>query len=79
MDAELIDADHEQRVPAQRHLEQVLAACAPHAEVLGCTDQLALCEELADQTGAERQIELARGPARLPGLVATLADDFATV
>jgi glutamate---cysteine ligase / carboxylate-amine ligase len=77
MDAELIDADHEQRIPVKEHLENVLAACAPHAEALGCTDQLALCQELSAQTGAERQIELARGPTRLPGLVATLAGEFA--
>jgi carboxylate-amine ligase len=79
MDAELIDADREERVPVKAHLQDVLLACAPHADALGCTDQLALCEELSALTGAERQIQLARGPARLPGLVATLAGEFAAV
>jgi carboxylate-amine ligase len=77
MNAELIDTEIEDRVAVKDQLMNVLEACAPHAEALGCIDQLALCEELAAQTGAERQIELARGPTRLPGLVATLADEFA--
>ena len=32
--------------------------------------------ELAERTGAERQLDLARGPKRLPGLVDALAEDF---
>src|SRR4051794_3936029 len=77
MQAELIDADREERIPVKEYLGTVLEACAPYAESLGCIDELALVEELAAQTGAERQIELARGPGRLPGLVATLSDEFA--
>jgi carboxylate-amine ligase len=76
MRAELIDADRETRVPARDYLERVLEACAPHAEALGCTEQLDRVLAIAAHTGAERQLDLARGPGRLPGLVEQLADAF---
>jgi carboxylate-amine ligase len=77
MSAELIDVDREDRAPVRDYLMTVLRACAPHAEALGCRDELARVEDLALLTGAERQIQQARGAARLPGLVEHLADAFA--
>ncbi len=77
MRGDLIDADAESRVPAVDYLNRVLDACRPHAHALGCADELARVEEIAANTGAEKQIEMARGAARLPGLVEYLADSFA--
>ena len=76
MDARLIDPVHECRVPATRLLGDLLAACAPHAEALGCQGELELVRQLAERTGAQRQLELARSDDRLHGLVASLAEAF---
>jgi carboxylate-amine ligase len=76
MRAELIDADLEKRVPARELLDRLLDACAPHAEALGCTEELARVRELAEHPGADRQVELGDGEGRLPGLVERLADQF---
>ena len=76
MDGELVDPDAECRPPAREWLERLLAACGPHAQDLGCADSLETIRELSEHTSAGRQLELARGPAKLPGLVAALAEDF---
>jgi glutamate---cysteine ligase / carboxylate-amine ligase len=76
MDARLIDPGLERSVPARVQLEELLEACIPHAEALGCAGELTTARALAHRTGAQRQLELARGEARLPGLVAALADAF---
>ena len=76
MDARLIDPARERRVPARAQLEELLEICAPHAEALGCAAELEGIRPLAARTGADRQLEIARDEARLPGLVAALADAF---
>ena len=76
MDARLIDPARERRVPARAQLEELLEICAPHAEALGCVAELEGTRPLAARTGADRQLEIARDEARLPGLVAALADAF---
>jgi carboxylate-amine ligase len=76
MDARLIDPARERRVPARAQLEELLEICAPHAEALGCAAELEGIRPLAARTGADRQLEMARDEARLPGLVAALADAF---
>jgi len=76
MDARLIDPARERRVPARAQLEERLEICAPHAEALGCAAELEGIRPLAARTGADRQLEIARDEARLPGLVAALADAF---
>jgi carboxylate-amine ligase len=63
-------------VPARAQLEELLEICAPHAEALGCAAELEGIRPLAARTGADRQLEIARDEARLPGLVAALADAF---
>jgi carboxylate-amine ligase len=73
MAAHLIDVELEQRVPAREMVGRLVDACAPHAEVLGCSSELERILTMAERTGADRQIELARGPERLSGLVAALA------
>ena len=76
MNARLIDPTRERRVPARAQLEELLDICAPHAEALGCAAELDGVRRLAARTGADRQLEIARDEARLPGLVAALADAF---
>ncbi|HEX2071559.1 MAG TPA: YbdK family carboxylate-amine ligase [Thermoleophilaceae bacterium] len=76
MDARLIDPLDECRTPATEHLDRLLDACGPHATALDCERELALVETMARQTGAQRQLALARDEGRLPGLVEALADRF---
>jgi carboxylate-amine ligase len=76
MGAELIDVELERRVPARELALRLLEACAPHARVLGCEHELDGIAAMAERTGADRQLENARGPARLRGLVAGLADAY---
>ena len=76
IDARLIDAAGERRVPARELLEDLLVACLPHARQLGCERELLAAPELAESSGAARQLEVARGPGGLSGLLAALADAF---
>ena len=83
MRADFIDPESETRKPARAILDDLLAACAPHAAELGCEAELAAVEGLADMPGDHRQRMLAgvqQGDAVGPGLgilVAALANDFA--
>jgi glutamate---cysteine ligase / carboxylate-amine ligase len=76
MDARLIDPAVRGRVPARELLDALLEACAPHARDLGCEAELAPVRAMAESTGAQRQLRLARDEGRLPGLVQALADHF---
>jgi carboxylate-amine ligase len=76
MEARLIDPLLERRVPVRDQVAQLVEACAPHAAELDCERELAGIETMALQTGAQRQLNLARGEGRLPGLVAALAGRF---
>jgi glutamate---cysteine ligase / carboxylate-amine ligase len=76
MDARLLDPVSERLVPARLQLDLLLEACLPHAQALGCVDELASVRSLAEGTGAARQLELARGRDGLPGLVSAMATLF---
>ncbi|HZI91844.1 MAG TPA: YbdK family carboxylate-amine ligase [Thermoleophilaceae bacterium] len=76
MDAELISPDDECRQPVREQLQRLLAACEPHAAALGCEAELEPVTAMAQTTGAQRQLELARRGSRLRGLVADLAGAF---
>ena len=76
MDARLIDPVAEQRVCARELLVSLMRRVRPHAAALGCEALLGPLMALAGQTGAARQISLAHGPERLPGLMAQLSDAF---
>jgi glutamate---cysteine ligase / carboxylate-amine ligase len=76
MNAELIDVELERRVPARDVARRLVEACAPHARELGCEAQLDGIVAMAERTGADRQLELARGPEKLRGLVSRLADSY---
>jgi glutamate---cysteine ligase / carboxylate-amine ligase len=74
--ASLIDARMGRRSPVPEVLESVLAMCAPHAEELGCSEELQWTRNLAATPRPVRQLDLARGPNKLPGLVEALSALF---
>jgi len=77
MEASFLDPEVEGHVAAQDVLLHTLAACAPHADELGCRDELDSARELSRHPGTERQRErAAREPGGLAGLVEALADAF---
>jgi glutamate---cysteine ligase / carboxylate-amine ligase len=78
MAAQLIDPARECRRPAVEWANELLAACAPHAADLGCTDELESVRGLAAATGAVRQRSRAgRGAApQLGRLMRALHADF---
>ncbi len=78
MAAQLIDPGRECRRPAREWVEELLAACAPHAADLGCADELESVRGLAAATGAVRQRSRAgRGAApQLGRLMRALHADF---
>jgi carboxylate-amine ligase len=76
IEAELIDPDLERRLPLRGMVEDLLVACRPHAQDLGCEAELETVRELMRSNGASRQISISRRQRTLAGLVATLADDF---
>ena len=77
MEAELIEPRLGRRVPAREKVAQLVEACLPHARVLGCEAELEHVSALTERPPAARQVLEARGPARLPGLVRSLAEAFA--
>jgi carboxylate-amine ligase len=76
MAASLIDPDAETRVPATAQLEQLVEACRPHAQDLGCEAELEPIPWMAQATGARRQLNMARRAGKLPGIVEELASSF---
>ena len=76
MRAELIEAGLGRRVPAAELLDELLAACRPHADRLGCLEPLERAADLGANTGAAQQLSRARALGSLPSLVEALADDF---
>ena len=76
MKADLIHPVKECRVPALELLGGLLEACAPHASELGCVTELRTASAMAGRTGAQRQLDLARGGSGLGGLVSDLAEAF---
>jgi glutamate---cysteine ligase / carboxylate-amine ligase len=75
-EASLIDARSGQRAQVPDVLESILEMCTPHAEELGCTEELLWTRNLASTPRPVRQLDLARGPNKLPGLVEALSALF---
>jgi len=73
---ELIDADDWRRVPVRTIVAELLEACHPHAQDLGCEAELEGVGDLLAHPRATRQLVGARGAHRLPGLVRELAEAF---
>jgi carboxylate-amine ligase len=78
-DALLIDPVREARVPVRELLAELMAAVHPHAEELGCADELDHLIRLQERPPAQKQLEVARMQAKLPGLVKYLASAFGGV
>jgi carboxylate-amine ligase len=76
VEASLIDARLGRRSPVPEVLDSVLAMCASHAEELGCSEELQWTRNLAATPRPVRQLDLARGPNKLPGLVEALSALF---
>jgi carboxylate-amine ligase len=76
VDASLIDARLGRRSPVPDVLDSMLGMCKPHAEDLGCVEELQWTRNLAATPRPTRQLDLARGPNKLPGLVEALAALF---
>ena len=76
VDASLIDARRGLRSRVPDVLESVLSMCAPHGEELGCTEELQWTRNLAATPRPVRQLDLARGPNKLRGLVEALSALF---
>ncbi len=76
----LIDPDAERRVPTREVVEELLAACAPHAAELGCSAELESVTVLAEAPGSVRQRARAgSGSApQLGRLMSALNADFTT-
>jgi glutamate---cysteine ligase / carboxylate-amine ligase len=75
MDAMLIDPSSGGRIPAVGALEQLLAACRPHAWLLDCERELDSTRALAAENGAAMQLRLACD-GDLDQLAASLAERF---
>jgi carboxylate-amine ligase len=75
-EASLIDARRGCRTPVPDVLDAILEPCTAHAEDLGCVEQLQWTRNLAATPRPVRQLDLARGPDKLPGLVEALAALF---
>jgi glutamate---cysteine ligase / carboxylate-amine ligase len=78
IEADLLDPVAELRRPARAQLRTVLDAARPHADELGCRDELEGVARLALKPPFLRQLDAAeRRGGRLPGLMAELAGAFA--
>jgi glutamate---cysteine ligase / carboxylate-amine ligase len=74
--AKLIDPVAGRRRPLTEWVDELVAACAPHAVALGCERELAGIGAVLEDPGAERQRAEAGRPGKLAGLVRELASDF---
>ncbi len=74
--ASLIDARLGRRTPVADLLDRALEDCRGHAEDLDCLEQLEWTRHLVATPRPHRQLDLARGPDKLPGLVEALAALF---
>jgi len=78
IEAELLDPAADRTVPARAALAELLDAARPHADALGCRDELELVPALAAEPGFGRQLDLAADAGgSLPRMLAELARAFA--
>src|SRR4051794_5637251 len=74
--AALIDPVREARIPVAQSAAELVEACLPYARELRCESELRSILDLVAEPGSDHQLEIARRPDRLPGLVSTLAREF---
>jgi carboxylate-amine ligase len=77
INAELIDPDVEVRVPVTGIVDDLLIACRPHAQDLGCEAELEEVRDLARSNGATKQLDLSHSLRTLQGVVASFAEHYA--
>ena len=77
VDAKLVDPELERRVPVPEVAADLLEACRPHAQELGCEAELVSVSELIEDPPARRQIKTAKDAPSLGRLVEKLSDRFA--
>jgi carboxylate-amine ligase len=76
VDAELVDPELERRVPVPDILADLLPVLRPHAQDLGCADELASIVDLVTDPPARRQLQTAKQVPSLGRLVERLSDRF---
>ena len=76
MDAWLLDPAIEGLRPVRHSVDELLRAVRPHADALGCRNELERISALSASPGFIRQLELAERHGGLPGLVRELAAEF---
>lgn len=76
VDARLIDTTEESLRPVTELLSELLDAARPHAEALGCADELARVPALAAAPGAARQRNYPADEAGLAWLMSSLSATF---
>jgi len=74
--ADLVDPVRRERVPLHAIVDELLAACAPHAAALGCQAELEMVPILFEDDSAGRHRRIAEQEQGLPGLVEALTVDF---
>ena len=77
VDAELVDPDLERRIPVADILADLLPVLHPHAQDLGCEEELMAVKDLVTDPPAKRQIATAKQVPSLGRLVERLSDRFA--
>ena len=75
MSAQFIDPAADQRVSALESLDHLLRTARPHAVDLGCEDALQQVAEMAHETGASRQRQIAKSHG-IGSVASALADLF---
>jgi glutamate---cysteine ligase / carboxylate-amine ligase len=77
IEAEFLDPAASRAVPAREQLAALLEAARPHADALGCRDELELVWALAAEPGFGRQLDIAAGEGgSLPRMLGELARGF---
>jgi carboxylate-amine ligase len=76
VDARLISTEDAIRVSIRNQVDDLLPVLFPHAQELGCEEELVGVANLLAMPSAARQLEMARGASRLKGLVEGLAREF---
>jgi glutamate---cysteine ligase / carboxylate-amine ligase len=76
IEARFLDPATEGLRSARDITEELLEATRPHADALGCRDELELIPELIAAPGFAHQLEVAERRGGLPALVSELASEF---
>jgi carboxylate-amine ligase len=76
VDAKLVDPELERRVPVPDIVADLMPLLRPHAEDLGCEEELASVMDLVADPPAGRQLETAKQVPSLGRLVERLSDRF---